>query len=87
VQDTGLAQVQLEEEGLETVTRVDRPAMVGENLVLRCAFTDARGGQYRLEEAQLPADKAQYAGEAAEGADEDTTETGHESEDRVAVML
>lgn len=56
MQDTGLAQVQLDESGLETVVRIDRPATVGEHLELRCASTDVRAGIYRLEEAhRLPA--------------------------------
>ncbi|KAK9915314.1 hypothetical protein WJX75_007493 [Coccomyxa subellipsoidea] len=54
-QDTGLAQVQLEESALETVVRIDRPAKIGERLELSCAAADARMGVYRLEEAyQLP---------------------------------
>ena len=51
VQDTGLAQVLLDESGLETVVRIDRPATVGERLELLCASTDVRAGIYRLEEA------------------------------------
>lgn len=86
LQDTGLAQIQLDDEGLETVTRIDRPAAVGEQLVLRCAFADARSGLYRLEEAQLPAAEVLYAGEAAE-ADEEGAESSHDAEDRVAIVL
>ena len=87
-QDTGLAQVQLEGEGLETVVRVDRPAQPGERLSLRCAFTDARAGLYRLEEA-LPSvanpDVPGYIGEAAEGetGEEEVAESGTEAEDRI----
>ena len=86
LQDTGLAQIQLDEEGLETVTRIDRPAAVGEQLVLRCAFADARGGLYRLEEAQLPAAELPFDGEAAE-ADMESFESSHDAEDRVAIVL
>jgi hypothetical protein len=43
--------VQLEEEGLETVVRIDRPARLGERLLLACVHTDVRSGMFRLEEA------------------------------------
>ena len=87
LQETGLAQIQLDNEGLETVTRIDRPAAVGEQLVLRCAFADARSGLYRLEEAQLPPMEVPYAGEAAEVADEEGTGNSHNADDRVAIVL
>lgn len=58
LQDTGLAQVQLKEEGLETVVRIDRPARVGEHLQLACSHTDVRSGLYRLEEARSTSSQA-----------------------------
>ena len=81
-QDTGLAQVQLEESALETVVRIDRPAKIGERLELSCAAADARMGVYRLEEAyQLPSQQGTpqqtddstlaYLGEPGEADDED----------------
>ena len=75
VQDTGLAQVQLEEEGIETVVPINRPAKVGERLLLRCVFTDVRGNLYRLEEDFRPQHETadQYLGEPGE-ADEDADE-------------
>ena len=90
VQETGLAQVQLDAEGLETVVRVDRPAAVGERLLLRCAFTDARSGLYRLEEALPDGTALQYVGEEGEAASEEAVESSaaiHEADDRVAMML
>lgn len=90
MQDTGLAQVQLEDEGLETVVRVDRPAAVGERLLLRCAFTEPRSGLYRLEEAIPTSVELQYIGEEAKAVDEEATESSvgaHEAEDRVAIVL
>ena len=90
VQETGLAQVQLDEEGLETVVRVDRPAAVGERLLLRCAFTDARSGLYRLEEALPDGTVLQYIGEEDEAASEEAVDSSavvHEADDRVAMML
>lgn len=92
-QDTGLAQVQLEDEGLETVVRVDRPAQLGERLSLRCAFTEARAGLYRLEEALPsladPGVHSGYTGEAAEGeaGEEEIVESGVEAEDRFLVSV
>lgn len=90
-QDTGLAQVQLEGEGLETVVRVDRPAKPGERLSLRCAFTDARAGLYRLEEAlpSLADPDVPGSGEAAEGetGEEEVAESGIEAEDRIFVSV
>lgn len=63
-----MAQVQLEESALEAVVRIDRPAKVGERLVLSCAAADPRNGLYRLEEApRLPQEGANGESEAAEG--------------------
>jgi hypothetical protein len=84
--------VQLEAEGLETIVRVDRPAQLGERLLLRCAFTDARAGLYRLEEA-LPcvavSNLPGYVGEAAEGeaGEEEVAESGVEAENRFLVSV
>ncbi|CAL8468647.1 g8187 [Coccomyxa elongata] len=90
-QDTGLAQVQLDESGLETVVRIDRPATVGERLELRCASTDVRAGIYRLEEAhRLPAQQAEgaYLGEPGEGEEEDgmQVDTAAAAEDTAAPL-
>ncbi|KAK9829763.1 hypothetical protein WJX72_007759 [[Myrmecia] bisecta] len=49
-QDLGLARVLLEDLGLETVTRINRPLMPGERLQLACTFVDVRNGLFRLEE-------------------------------------
>ena len=87
VQDTGLAQIQLDDEGLETVARIDRPAAVGDRLVLRCALADLRSGLYRLEEALQLAAEVGYAGEDAEAADGEDAETSHDADTRVAIVL
>eukprot|EP00891_Asterochloris_glomerata_P003086 jgi/Astpho2/3086/Aster-x0560 len=50
--ESGLARVLLQDLGLETVMRIDRPASPGDVLDVRCKFVDVPTGRYTLTEAE-----------------------------------
>ena len=60
----GWGQVILMDLGLETTMRIDGPAVLGEEFLVRCAFVDTADGIYRLQQA-APAMQAAYASAAA----------------------
>ena len=45
LQESGLARVLLQDLGLETVMRIDRPASPGDKLSVRCKFVDVPTGR------------------------------------------
>ena len=50
-QEAGLGRVLLEEMGLETVVRINRPVRPGDELEVRCSHVDVKQGVWRLDAA------------------------------------
>ena len=68
-----MAKVLLNNLGLETIARVDRPAMIGETLHLKCTFIDVSEGIVKLADAtrfDLETDDALVDAIEGDGADD-----------------
>lgn len=51
LQEAGLARILLEDVGLETVVRINRPARLGEKLMVSVGFVDVPKGIFKFDES------------------------------------